>query len=68
MSDYHNVTVNQADPYFDAVWNVIKHWDVNVQGAYDGYCGANGNHVQMILDSINAVKAQNAYANAMKVI
>lgn len=68
MSNYKNVVVDQTDPYFDAVWEVVKTWDVNVKGAYNGYMGANGNHVQMILDSINRVKAQNAYATAMKVI
>lgn len=36
------------DPIFDAIFNTIKSWDVNVPKAYDGYCGANGNHVRAI--------------------
>lgn len=31
-----------ASPQFEAIWNVIKSWDVNVPEAYSGYCGANG--------------------------
>jgi hypothetical protein len=41
-----------ADPRFDAIWNCIKTWDINVPGAYDGYCGATGNHVRAILDAL----------------
>jgi len=38
---------------FDAIWQVIKTWDVNVPEAYDLYCNANGNHVRAILDGLN---------------
>jgi hypothetical protein len=41
-----------ADPRFEAVWQVIKTWDINVPSAYGGYCGATGNHVRAILDAI----------------
>ena len=37
---------------FRAVWSVIKNWDINVPGAYAGYCGATGNHVKAILDGL----------------
>jgi hypothetical protein len=43
-------------PEFNAVWNCIKTWDINVPGAYNGYCGATGNHVQAILDALAKVK------------
>ena len=41
-----------CDPVFDAIWEVIKKWDVNVPQYYAGYCGANGSHVKLILDAV----------------
>jgi hypothetical protein len=41
-----------ADPAFNAIWSVIKTWDVNVPEVYVGYCGATGNHVRAILDAL----------------
>ncbi len=41
------------NPVFNAIWNVIKTWDVNVPGAYHGYCGATGNHARAISDAIH---------------
>jgi hypothetical protein len=41
------------DPRFNAIWHVIKSWDVNVPH-YTGYCGANGNHVRAIFDALFA--------------
>lgn len=38
--------------WFNRVWSVIKDWDINVPGAYQGYCGATGNHVVAILDAL----------------
>jgi hypothetical protein len=40
------------DPRFEAVWQCIKSWDINVPEAYSGYCGATGNHVRAILDAL----------------
>ena len=37
---------------FNAVWNEIKSWDINVSEEYVGYCGATGNHVMAILNAI----------------
>lgn len=65
---YYQVNIDHTDGLFDAVFDVIKTWDVNVPGAYHGYMGCNGNHVQMILDAINLVKAQKAYNAAMRVV
>ena len=45
-----------ASPEFDAVWQCIKYWDINVPGAYGGYCGAMGNHVRAILDALEQAK------------
>lgn len=39
-----------ACPEFEAVWQTIKSWDVNVPEYYEGYCGANGSHVALILN------------------
>lgn len=41
-----------GDPLFDAIWSVIKTWDINVPHAYSGYCGATGNHVRAIYDAL----------------
>lgn len=39
-------------PEFEAVWQCIKRWDINVPQVYAGYCGATGNHVRAILDAL----------------
>lgn len=39
-------------PQFDAMWSVIKEWDINVPTHYRGYCGGNGSHVKMLLDAL----------------
>lgn len=41
-----------GNPQFEAIWECIKQWDINVPGAYGGYCGATGNHVRAILDAL----------------
>lgn len=41
-----------ADPEFEAIWQTIKRWDVNVPGCYAGYCGANGSHAMLILNAL----------------
>lgn len=46
------------DPVFNAIWDVIKKWDVNVPSHYAGYCGANGSHVMLILDEVRKVKTE----------
>lgn len=43
-----------VDPVFQAIWQAIKTWDVNVPEYYDGYCGANGSHVMLIVDALKA--------------
>jgi hypothetical protein len=41
-------------PEFEAIWQCIKKWEINVPNAYAGYCGATGNHVRAILDALNS--------------
>lgn len=41
-----------ALPLFNAIWNEIKSWDINVPDQYHGYCGATGNHVCAIMDAV----------------
>jgi hypothetical protein len=40
-------------PVFEAIWQAIKSWDVNVPESYGGYCGANGSHAAIIFHAIN---------------
>jgi len=47
-----------ADPIFEAVWQAIKSWDVNVPTHYAGYCGANGSHVMLILAALRRAASQ----------
>jgi hypothetical protein len=42
-----------ADPMFEAIWQCIKSWDINVPHAYSGYMGATGNHARAIYDAIS---------------
>ena len=42
-------------PEFNAIWECIKTWDINVPEVYDGYCEATGNHVRAILDALNSM-------------
>jgi len=44
------------DPAWKAIWEEIKHWDINVPSRYGGYCTANGNHVTAIFKAIQKVK------------
>lgn len=48
------------DPLFDAIWQVIKSWDINVPAQYPGYCGATGNHARAILDAVRSAEFQSA--------
>lgn len=43
------------DPRFEAIWQAIKSWDVNAPW-YEGYCGATGTHVRVILDALDHLK------------
>jgi len=57
IKDMPNPTAqDQGDVMFLAIWEVIKHWDVNVPAYYHGYCGANGSHVMLILERIRELQ------------
>jgi hypothetical protein len=40
------------NPIWNAIWDVIKTWDVSIPGHYDGYMGANGSHATMIFNAL----------------
>jgi hypothetical protein len=44
------------DPQFNAIWDVIQTWDINVPHIYEGYVGASGNHVRAILDALRRLE------------
>jgi hypothetical protein len=43
---------------FNKIWSVIKHWDIAVPGAYQGYCSATGNHAVAILNALTEEKSE----------
>jgi len=47
-----------SDPTFEAIWQIIKTWDVDVPEYYQGYCGANGSHVVLILNALELLRAK----------
>lgn len=40
---------------FNALWEIIKTWDISVPEYYGGYTGANGSHVKLLLDGLRPV-------------
>lgn len=48
----------RGSPEFNAIWEAIKSWDVNVPDYYEGYCGATGSHVKLILDALPITRAE----------
>lgn len=34
---------------FNALWETIKTWDINVPAVYEGHCSTTGNHVIALL-------------------
>lgn len=53
-----NPTLEEVNsPLFNAIWNVIKNWDIGISHHYDGYTGASGSHVKIILDAIKSSPA-----------
>jgi hypothetical protein len=61
-------TFNYADPapemyrdlVWEAIWDEIKTWDINVPTEYVGYTGATGNHVTAIYLAIQNAKKKAA--------
>jgi hypothetical protein len=46
-------------PEFNAIFDIIKDWDIKVPKYSSGYKGGNGSHVKLILDSIKAKRREN---------
>lgn len=40
------------DPVFDAIWEVVKHWDIGASEYYQGYCCGTGSHVTLIYEAL----------------
>lgn len=40
---------------FNAIWQVIKDWDIKAPKYYSGVMSGNGSHVKLILDAIEPV-------------
>ena len=45
-----------GNPDFEAIWTVIKDWDINVPQYYRGYMSGDGSHVKLILDELKRVR------------
>jgi hypothetical protein len=43
----------EFDPMFQAIWQTIKDWDINVPGYYEGYCRATGSHVMLLWNALS---------------
>jgi hypothetical protein len=53
MSELRDPTHEEMEsPIYDAIWEVIKNWNIAVPGAYSGYHCADGSHIAAILDSL----------------
>ena len=37
---------------FNAIWKIVKDWDIGDPNYYTGYTGGNGSHVKILLDAI----------------
>lgn len=54
MSNYKDPTSDDLiKPEFNAIWNEIKSWDINVPKEYGGYTTASGNHVMAIINALD---------------
>ena len=56
-----------TDPVWNAIWNEIKEWDINVPAHYVGYCRAEGNHVTAIYKVVTRAIEQATAADKAEV-
>lgn len=54
-------------PLFNAVYNTIKGWDVNVPTHYVGYCGATGSHAMLIVKAVRDLYRDKQVMSALRV-
>lgn len=40
---------------FNAIWDVIKNWDISAPDYYNGYSGASGSHVKLLLEALRPI-------------
>jgi hypothetical protein len=53
MTDYTSPSDEMLqDILWNAIWEAIKGWDINVPDEYEGYMGATGNHATTIYKNI----------------
>lgn len=43
------------DPVWNAIWQEMRGWDINVPDEYTGYTGVTGNHVTAIYLAVTTV-------------
>ncbi|CCH01261.1 hypothetical protein FAES_3252 [Fibrella aestuarina BUZ 2] len=56
-ASYPSPTPEQLDSTeFKELWSVMKDWDINVPGWYEGYTGCMGNHVMAVLNALPVLK------------
>lgn len=56
-----------ASPEFEAIWKVIRTWDINAPEFHSGYCGANGSHVALILNALDALETPEIGAHVTEI-
>jgi hypothetical protein len=58
--NYSNPTIEMIhDPIWNAIWDEIKTWDINVPYEYIGYMGATGSHATAIYKAIVDISIRN---------
>ena len=44
---------------FNAIWDIIKKWDIGYDEYYTGYTNGNGSHVKILIDALKPVLRNN---------
>jgi hypothetical protein len=44
---------------FNAIWDIIKKWDIGYDEYYTGYTSGNGSHVKILIDALKPVLRNN---------
>ena len=51
---------------FNAIWKIVKDWDIGDPNYYTGYTGGNGSHVKILLDAIKPAIRENKINEILK--